>query len=299
MSRASFRFIRSCRWKEESWWTSALHAMIHMICMSMCFTWNLSVAHYFASAPRHPKGGFALCVYVSVYKAATSEYFEYFEYIFSTFVFSVYCPSLWLTWYSRSCLAMSCLALCSASSRSLVRALASFTASSPRSSASASWFSRPPRWGEDREKKSSMLDLNHPESYNLPGCIFPVALPALWQPLSRSAAGWSVGWPRPLLPSRCGARLHTDWPAPTFGRTTERRKSTLAPSCCFYSLTLCCLPHYCKVKFSDTNISHIFLHYILGERNCFHFGVYQITYTDTQHVCELIINNRTLTVYDA
>lgn len=80
------------------------------------------------------------------------------------------CPSFLpspLTWYSRSCLAMSCLALCSASSRSLVRALASFTASSPRSSASASWFSRLPRWRSTGTKNSSMLDWNHPESYIL------------------------------------------------------------------------------------------------------------------------------------
>lgn len=130
-----------------------------------------------------------------------------------------------LTWYSRSCLAMSCLALCSASSRSLVRALASFTASSPRSSASPSWFSRLPRWGGTGDKKPYyLLSLNHSATYIRSGCIFPVAVPELSQPLSRSAVGWSVGWPRPPLPSRCGARLRTDWPAPTFGRTTDRRK---------------------------------------------------------------------------
>lgn len=45
------------------------------------------------------------------------------------------------SWYSLTCRAMSCLALCRASSRSLMRSLASCTASSPRCSASAIWLS--------------------------------------------------------------------------------------------------------------------------------------------------------------
>lgn len=46
------------------------------------------------------------------------------------------------SWYWRTWRVMSCLALWSASSRSLMRSLASLTASSPRSSASAIWASK-------------------------------------------------------------------------------------------------------------------------------------------------------------
>lgn len=59
------------------------------------------------------------------------------------------------SWYWRTCRAMSCLALCRASSRSRRRSLASFTASSPRSSASAIWASRLFLWrqNEVQDKK--------------------------------------------------------------------------------------------------------------------------------------------------
>lgn len=50
------------------------------------------------------------------------------------------------SWYWRTCSAISCLALWRASSKSLMRSLASFTASSPRSSASAIWVSKLLRW---------------------------------------------------------------------------------------------------------------------------------------------------------
>lgn len=65
------------------------------------------------------------------------------------------------SWYSLIWRAMSCLALCRASSRSLMRALASFTASSPRSSASAIWASRLERWEKNNpsSKKVRLLPL--------------------------------------------------------------------------------------------------------------------------------------------
>ena len=72
------------------------------------------------------------------------------------------------SWYSLSWRAMSCLALCSASSRSLMRALASFTAPSPRTSASFIWSSRLTRWKESRVRwrkhpvRSKLV--NHPFS---------------------------------------------------------------------------------------------------------------------------------------
>lgn len=55
------------------------------------------------------------------------------------------------SWYSLSCRAMSCLALCRASSRSLIRSLASCTALSPRFSASFIWLSMVEHW-EGRRK---------------------------------------------------------------------------------------------------------------------------------------------------
>lgn len=52
------------------------------------------------------------------------------------------------SWYSRTWRAMSCLARCRASSRSLIRSLASFTARSPRPSASRIWASRLALYGK-------------------------------------------------------------------------------------------------------------------------------------------------------